>query len=278
MREQPTDAFEQLASQIDPGEAAVFKVIDKIEGVEGKTLRIENLHVKEDPKDPVKRPAWAKAHKFNDLGGFIDYIRKYGHGGDVVVLADMAVGLISATLAEDSKKEVEEISYAPMVTIEHSEVIKLDTGPLSVRDFSKSLRRIRDYITYPDQKLITMMIGQLSVAKEVEDFSSVGTKGTFGKVVKVKARAGDGQNVEVPEFLKLTFLPYIDSIKAVTVKVYIDLVPRGDGAFFEFDTSELSSIFQKAMKSQMPVLVEELKDFALVTAGRSSRVRWNYLT
>jgi len=279
MSHEPQDALDVTLGQVAEGESLALKVLEQVEGIEGKALVIQRQELPAPkPTPPVKSGANRRAHEFNNINHFIDYLNKYGEEKQVVVLADPKNEQIKASLNEICDQEPETLTYRPRRTTDFEYLLSRIDKPLGVKEFCKVLRRVRNYVKKPHGKLVASIYGQLSVAKKVEDFSSLGSRGTFGRVVKISARGNDGQSVELPEFLTLEIKPYMDSATHIDIEVFIDLDMEEDKAVFRFDAPDCARAFDLAMEKSIPLLNTGLKDReALVALGALCREPWEYL-
>lgn len=272
------DALDVTLSQVNEGESMVLALAKELDKQGGK-LRIERQKLPNpDPKKPVKRPAFQRKHTFYHLSSFVEYLTKYGVIGDVVVFADPSRGNFVGVLQETSETERELIDYQPRQTIDYKFLADRVGKNLKLSDFCQTLRRLRDYVQNPHKKLVTSIYGQLSIAKKVEDASSLGSKGTFGSMIKIEAKGGDGQTLELPESLKISVNPYMDSEETVTFEVFIDLRLVGDQACFHLDSPDCERVFEAALNEALPKLKEGLKELdCLVTVGSPEFSDWDYL-
>lgn len=273
------DAVDVTLKQVKEGESMALSLVEGLKG-QGNTLKIERQKLPNpDPKTPVKRPANQRNHTFFTLDSFVAYLNKYGIKGDVVVFADPSNGNFVGVLQETPETERELIDYQPRKTIDYKFLADRVGKNLKLSDFCQTLRRLRDYVQNPHKKLVTSIYGQLSIAKKVEDASSLGSKGTFGSMIKIEAKGGDGQAVELPESLKIAVKPYMDSEETVTFEVFIDLrIAGGDQACFYLDSPDCERVFEAALNEALPKLNEGLKELdCLVTVGTPTHIYWDYL-
>lgn len=259
-------------------QAAIFSVINDLEEG-GRKLVIEHHQlVPAAPREPTRAESPARAHAFNGLGDFTSYLIRYGAAGQIVIAIDLFQAAAAAVLNEAAGDGTETVTYRPIHSREWSEILAILGKPLSPREFSKAVRRLRDAIVEPDKMTVRLLAAGLSTSKGVEEMDSVGTKGVFGHVVKLKAQAGNqAAPLDIPEQFVVRVKPFIDSQEPIDLEVFIDLVPHASGVGFELEAPDAARVFERAMERGREQLVEALGISALVTYGTLRREPWSYL-
>lgn len=270
------DPLTKLSEILGNADSMAFRVAEELDGLPGKTLIItRNPEPKDEP--PLVRGG-KRAHAFTELAGFIDYLKKYGQKGQVMVLVDVRHGVIHGVLSEDEKKERERICYQPVETVEWKQLRSSLDGRMNAKEFARLIRHMRRNIVSENVDELRLLASQLTVSCSVTEHTGTGLKGpkVFGLVVKLEAKGGDSKQVEIPEEFTLSCRPFIDNPDPTDIEVFVDITADQSGkVFFELECPDAERIFQVVFEQRLNELKEGLKDFALVSYGGVVYERWD---
>ncbi len=271
------DGLDIIFGRSHDNEITEFKLVEGLDGIAGKRLVIEHRQ-KAPPLAPKKREAKARDHHFTDFNGLASYLVRYGAPEHVVVLVDCEGGRINAALNEVTLEDAEEVSYRPLTTPDWKMVADHLNKKLTAKAFARFCRRLVDLTTGATNAELRLIAGQISVAKGLEEHTGAGTKGTFGHILRVEAKGGDGQQLQIPEKFKVSLRPFMDSLGPVELELFVDLEADEKSVFFVVDCPDAERIFSSHVDQILPPLREQLAEVkALVELGKLQRRDWRVL-
>lgn len=226
----------------------------------------------EPPVEPVVSRARARAHVFNDLDAFAEYLKREAEGISSLVLADVAKREILAVLEEDSESDREIVS---MAAVEHplfTPWAEMLDRPVPVLEFALFAMKNRRAIIEPEGRELALTFSQVKASKSITTQVGVGKKSINGMMVELEI-AGEkkGVPVELPEVIKVE-LPLFVGTEAQVIEIDL-LVTEGREGIVVFATA--ADVEEQRIRAfeQMVGLLKEATGL-LVGLGRIQQREW----
>jgi hypothetical protein len=215
----------EFLSSVKVGERNVLEVIKQV-GKDGQDVtRVELAQLVQPPLIPKRAESPPREHRFHTSKGFVSYLQRYKTDA-TVVLADLSVGVIAASLNEDAPDGREIVFLKPMVHPAYRPWMELFGKTIPLRAFVKFLQVERGAVHQPDGRELVLTLSQLRASKTVTLHEGFGRHSLNGLLCEIDIQ-GEAQRpkvepVELPEKLVLR-TPMFLGRGAVDIEVDLSL-------------------------------------------------------
>jgi len=218
------NALREIISGKESAVEIARKVLD--DGKEQVTFAI-----RQEPVPPVRLKSPPRAHVFHEVGGFGNYLVRYGKedAADTVVLADVGSETISAVLNEHADLGFEVVTFQPCVHPLMVPWLGFLAAPdgLEVRALAEFVLANRRSIVEPDPRELVMVLGQVRASKHVTLEYGRGGLGVNGLMVETTIQGkSQTQPISLPETIRFRAPLYVETPE---VTVMIDLLASAGG-------------------------------------------------
>jgi len=218
------NALREIISGKESAVEIARKVLD--DGKEQATFAI-----RQEPVPPVRLKSPPRAHVFHEVGGFIEYLLRYGSqdAAKTVVLAEVGSETVSAVLDDEAPQGFEIVHFTPHVhpLVEPWLQFLGILDGLEVRALAEFVLANRRSIVEPDPRELVMVLGQVRASKHVTLEYGRGGLGVNGLMVETTIQGkSQTQPVSLPETIRVRAPLYID---AAEVTFAVDLLASAIG-------------------------------------------------
>lgn len=270
------DDFNTVRAQIPANQAAILRLVNSLDKQPGQTLKIEHHELPPGPAPrPAKREARRRNHRFYKLQSFVNYLKRYGHPGHVTVFVDPERHETQACLNEISPHEVEVISYAPKPRRPWQMLVNHFERSLRVHDLQLLLRAIQTHVSPESKEELESALEGLAFGKAAQICEKTESD---PRIIAVRVGSRTLKECRIPEQLKMTIVPYLDSPGKLPLSIYIDILRQSEEAIaFRIDSPEYYLFIEHNYQQTEKQLIESLAEIqACVSIGQLKRNDWNY--
>lgn len=266
-----------------------YETVFDLKGDGGETVKSIEITRKKLPDDvphvipetPIKGPL-SRAHTFNDVESFIEYVHKEATQR-AVILGDIKNRRVTCVLDEagaypygnsDVKCEQECVYFEPIEHPLFTPWTKL-SGWNEVREFAMFLMQNRRAVAEPDGMDLAYVFSQVQMSKAITLQAGVGKKAINGVVCEVDI-AGEkkGMPVELPDSIVLS-LPIFVGGKPIRIIVDLHVTHRSDAIMVFCSFSDVEAQKIEAFEQMLAMIRNETG--RLVGLGRVQLTDWRRL-
>lgn len=252
-----------------------------MKALEGNGQRIEVSMRRlnpEQPELPIRSESAARAHRFFEVRGFIDYVLKFG-GKDTVVFADPSRGVVQATLDENAAEGRETVVFAPMLHPQWEPWDRLLQKPeLSLTEFLRHCANNRRGIIEPNARDLVLLFSQIQSCSKVDVAQGHGKTAVNGVLITTTIKGVESQDIgDLPDTIKL-LLPIYIGTQPTEIEIDLTLSAKpGEGITITLAAGDLLEAKFRIFTA-MCAQFDELKTREMtVTMGSVNEEAWEYL-
>lgn len=259
------------------GVETALTVLEAVDG-KGKRLEIAQRRLQpEAPRPPIRLESPSRCHRFFEVRGFIDYVKKYG-GENTVIFADPNLSFVEATLDEGAKNGREVVTFCPML---HPQWAPWDallkSNTLSLVEFLQHCANNRRGISSPDPRDLVLMFSQVNASSKVDVAQGQGKHSINGVMITTTIKgADDSKFSDLPDTLVLDLPIYIGT-QPTKIEIDLTLSARvGEGVFITLAAGDLLEAKFRTFQA-MCMQFDELRAAKMtVTMGSAQEEPWAY--
>jgi hypothetical protein len=266
-----SDVINGFLNQVQPGQPTTVEVTKRL--IEGKeAIRVD---LRRPIETPIRRESPPRAHSFHSVEGFTEYLARYG-GDDVLVLADLDSGAMSAVLDEISEDGFEIVHFLPKVHPLYAPWQALIDEPVPIKQFAQFVQTHKDVVV-ADRRMLCAMFQQIRLSKHITIQEGTGVKSTNGIVCEMHLQGNDkGRPVDLPESLLIQCPMFVDT-EPMGIAMDLMIEIAGGDAINVRMTSSDAHVKRVAMIQKMIAEVKAELPRATVSLGKVHHGQWSYV-
>ncbi len=274
MRHEDKDMVNDFLEAVRPNKPTTVEIVKNL--CEGTKAEKINVTFSEKLQEPIRAESPARAHRFNSLSGYAEYLERNAQES-VTVLADAATGDMAAVLDEESSDGYEIITFTPRVNPLFAPWVNTFGKAMPIKKLATFLITNRRVIAHPDVDHLVRLFKQIQISKNVTLMEGTGGEAINGVICHTKLQGKDGdQKAPLPEQIALFCPLFVDT---PPLEIEVDLLleataddqPTATFVSADADVKRLLAIQR---------MLEELKaklPGATVSLGQLKYNDWKYL-
>jgi hypothetical protein len=266
--------IESMLGDVRRGCENVFDVIRETIEFEGEKVPQTRIILSEKFTPLERKESPRRAHTFQEVGGFVAYLKEYG-GDHTVVLADVAdpdLTSMDGILDEESPDGFEKVTFNPRLHPLLVPWIHAIQHPMELEDFADLVTRNRR--TLVNGRDLAMMFAQVKCSIKTEVQKGFGKKSVNGVMTTFEINGQvQSQPVDLPESITLECPIFVGTPK---IKIDLDLVIKGNSNTVVVSLGD--SDFQVKRIEAVEDFVKQIRESGLmVSLGRAINHNWDYV-
>lgn len=276
--------IKNLLNEIAEGKRTTLKLVEALDGMEGKALVVEHRELlPEEPRPPERAESPRRNHDLYDARALIDYVTRYG-SADTVIYADPVRRLVYAILDEKAPVGFEVLRLIPQVHPRFAPwICQIEKGPVVLDDFVDFLRENRKAIVEAgglNGRALLLALSQVKASTKIELHRGRGAKALNGLTIRVNIQGAEKDDlVELPEEIVLSSPIFVgQEARRVELDLILEASRDGSSIVAKVSSADLREAVIEAFESlysDLCALREALG--CTVLYGKPEHGPWTYL-